>query len=79
MLHLNHLKKSFGKTEILTDVEYIFNKGGIYPILGGPGAVRTKFLLILNIHLKKEIYIRFLAVQEQEEQLCLSVSQEILL
>ena len=36
MLHLNHLKKSFGKTEILTDVEYIFNKGGIYPILGGP-------------------------------------------
>ena len=27
MLHLNHLKKSFGKTEVLTDVEYIFNKG----------------------------------------------------
>lgn len=41
MLHLNHLKKSFGKTEILTDVEYIFNKGWIYPILGGPGAGRT--------------------------------------
>ena len=41
MLHLSHLKKSFGKTEILTDVEYIFNKGGIYPILGGPGAGRT--------------------------------------
>lgn len=41
MLHLNHLKKSFGKTEILTDVEYIFNKGGIYPILGGLGAGRT--------------------------------------
>ena len=41
MLHLNHLKKSFGKTEILTDVEYIFKKGGIYPILGGPGAGRT--------------------------------------
>ena len=41
MLHLSHLKKSFGKTEILTDVEYIFNKGGIYPILGGPDAGRT--------------------------------------
>ena len=41
MLHLNHLKKSFGKTEVLTDVEYIFNKGRIYPILGGPGAGRT--------------------------------------
>ena len=41
MLHLNHLKKSFGKIEVLTDVEYIFNKGRIYPILGGPGAGRT--------------------------------------
>jgi len=49
MLHLNHLKKSFGKNEILTDIEYTFEEGNIYP------------------------------VQEQEEQLCLSVSQEILL
>jgi ABC-type multidrug transport system ATPase subunit len=50
MLHLNHLKKSFGKNEILTDIEYTFEEGNIYPVLG-----------------------------EQEEQLCLSVSQEILL
>lgn len=46
MLHLNHLKKSFGKTEVLTDVEYIFNKGRIYPILGGPGAGRTTLLSV---------------------------------
>ena len=52
MLHLNHLKKSFGKNEILTDIEYTFEEGNIYPVLGGAGA---------------------------EEQLCLSVSQEILL
>lgn len=41
MLHLNHLKKSFGKNEILTDVEYTFEKGNIYPVLGGAGAGRT--------------------------------------
>ena len=41
MLHLNHLKKSFGKNEILTDVEYTFEKGNIYPVLGGVGAGRT--------------------------------------
>ena len=41
MLHLNHLKKSFGKNEILTDVEYTFEEGNIYPVLGGAGAGRT--------------------------------------
>ena len=29
MLHLNHLKKSFGKNEILTDIEYTFEEGNI--------------------------------------------------
>ena len=41
MLHLNHLKKSFGKNEILTDIEYTFEEGNIYPVLGGAGAGRT--------------------------------------
>ena len=41
MLRLNHLKKSFGKNEILTDVEYTFEEGNIYPVLGGAGAGRT--------------------------------------
>lgn len=41
MLHLNHLKKSFGKTEVLADVEYTFEEGNIYPVLGGAGAGRT--------------------------------------
>ena len=41
MLHLNHLKKSFGKNEILTDIEYTFEEGNIYPVLGSAGAGRT--------------------------------------
>lgn len=41
MLHLNHIKKSFNKKEILTDIEYTFENGQLYPILAGPGAGRT--------------------------------------
>ena len=46
MLHLNHLKKSFGKNEILTDIEYTFEEGNIYPVLGGAGAGRTTLLSV---------------------------------
>ena len=41
MLQLSHLKKLYNKTEVLTDVNYIFNKGQLYPILGGNGSGRT--------------------------------------
>jgi ABC-2 type transport system ATP-binding protein len=41
MLKLNHIKKIYDKQEILTDVDYTFEEGKIYPILGGTGAGRT--------------------------------------
>lgn len=41
MLNLEHVKKTFGKTEVLIDANYMFNKGQIYPILGGLGSGRT--------------------------------------
>ncbi len=41
MLQLNHIKKSLGGKEILTDVNFIFNKGQIYSILGSLGSGRT--------------------------------------
>lgn len=41
MLKLNHVKKIYDKQEILTDVDYTFEQGKIYPILGGTGAGRT--------------------------------------
>ena len=40
MLKLNHIKKIYDKQEILTDVNYEFQEGKIYPILGGAGAGR---------------------------------------
>ena len=34
MLHLNHLKKSFGKNEILTDIEYTFEESSVIILTG---------------------------------------------
>lgn len=41
MLKLSHIKKSYKKNEVLTDISFTFEVGQIYPILGGPGAGRT--------------------------------------
>lgn len=41
MLKLSHIKKSYKKNEVLTDIYFTFEEGQIYPILGGPGAGRT--------------------------------------
>lgn len=41
MLKLSHIKKSYKKNEVLTDISFTFEERQIYPILGGPGAGRT--------------------------------------
>ena len=41
MLKLSHIKKSYKKNEVHTDISFTFEEGQIYPILGGPGAGRT--------------------------------------
>lgn len=42
MLQLNHLKKSYNKkTEVLSDIDYTFEEGKLYPILGRNGSGRT--------------------------------------
>ena len=41
MLKLSHIKKSYKKNEVLTDISFTCEEGQIYPILGGPGAGRT--------------------------------------
>ena len=38
MLQLEHVKKSYDKKEVLTDVTYTFEEGKVYSLLGGAGA-----------------------------------------
>lgn len=41
VLQLTNLKKTFNRTEMITNVNYIFDKGGIYPIIGRHGSGKT--------------------------------------
>lgn len=42
MLQICHLKKSYNKkTEVLSDIDYTFEEGKVYPVLGGNGSGRT--------------------------------------
>lgn len=41
MLKLSHIKKGYNKKDVLIDVDYTFQEGNIYSLLGGAGAGRT--------------------------------------
>ena len=41
MLQLEHVKKSYDKKEVLTDVTYTFEEGKVYSLLGAAGPGRT--------------------------------------
>ena len=52
MLHISHIKKSFGHTEVLQDVSMEIEKGDVIVILGPSGSGKTTFLRSL-VHLEK--------------------------
>lgn len=47
-LVIKHLKKSFDKKEVLKDINFEFEKGKIYGLLGRNGAGKTTFFNCLN-------------------------------
>lgn len=59
MLKIEHLSKSFGKKQVLTDISYEF-QNGVYGLLGPNGAGKTTFLkCILNLCHYKQGTISF--------------------
>ena len=44
MLEISHVKKHFGKQEVLKDVTLKINKGDVIVILGPSGSGKTTFL-----------------------------------
>lgn len=45
---ISHLSKSYGKHQVLTDVDYAFEEGKIYGLLGRNGAGKTTLFNCLN-------------------------------
>ena len=48
VLTANHLKKSFGKTEVLKGISFSLNRGEVLAIIGSSGSGKTTLLRCLN-------------------------------
>ena len=48
MIKVNHLKKSFGKTEVLKDINFELNQGEVLAIIGPSGSGKSTLLRCLN-------------------------------
>ena len=48
MLEVEHINKSFGRTEVLKDVDFSLEEGQVLSIIGSSGSGKTTLLRCLN-------------------------------
>ena len=51
---ISHLSQSYGTNKVLTDVDYAFDEGKIYGLLGRNGAGKTTLFNCLNGDIKTD-------------------------
>ena len=49
IIQINHLKKNFGKLEVLKDINFRCNKGDVITIIGASGSGKSTFLRCINL------------------------------
>ena len=49
ILEIDHLKKSFGKNEVLKDISLTVKKGEVISIIGSSGSGKSTFLRSINL------------------------------
>ena len=49
ILQINHLSKSFGKNEVLKDIDFSLNKGDVVSIIGSSGSGKSTLLRCINL------------------------------
>ena len=49
ILQVNHLSKSFGKHEVLKDIDFTVNKGDVISVIGASGSGKSTLLRCINL------------------------------
>ena len=49
ILQVNHLSKTFGKNEVLRDIDFTVNKGDVTSIIGASGSGKSTLLRCINL------------------------------
>ena len=49
ILEVKHLSKSFGKNEVLRDIDFSVNKGDVISIIGASGSGKSTLLRCINL------------------------------
>ena len=49
ILQVNHLSKTFGKNEVLKDVDFTVNKGDVISVIGASGSGKSTLLRCINL------------------------------
>ena len=49
ILQINHLSKTFGKNEVLKDVDFSLEKGDVVSIIGSSGSGKSTLLRCINL------------------------------
>ena len=51
ILEVRHLSKSFGKNEVLRDIDFTVSKGDVTSIIGASGSGKSTLLRLSLIHI----------------------------
>ena len=54
MIHVTHVKKAYGETQVLRDVSFDVNSGEVFALLGSNGAGKTTMIQILSTLLTQD-------------------------
>ena len=71
---IEHLSKQFDKKEVLRDIDFTFESGKIYGLLGRNGAGKTTLFNCLNRDIKADGGSFYIEAEDGAELLCRRIS-----
>ncbi len=68
-LEIKNLSKTFGKKEVLKNIDYTFDQGVVYALLGRNGAGKTTLFSLISEQIKKDSGNIFLLDENGKKEL----------